>query len=63
MGCLVRTANGTYDAQFHPSWFCQVSETGCYYLLPLEKYLVVDGFGGSRQRRIDRVRVERDHDL
>ena len=63
MGCLVRTANGTYDARFHPSWFCQVSETGRYYLLPLKKYLVVDGFGGSMQRGVDCVWVERDHDL
>ena len=63
MGCLIRTANGTYYAGLHPSWLCQVSKAGRYYLLPLEKYLIVDSFGGSMQRRVDCVGVERDHDL
>ena len=63
MGCLIRTANSTYYAWFHPSWLYQVSEAGRYYLLPLKQYLIVDSFGGSVQRRVDRVWVERDHDL
>ena len=63
MGCLIRTANGTYYTWFYPSWLCQVSEAGWYYLLLLKQYLIVDGFGGSVQRRVDHVWVERDHDL
>ena len=63
MGCLIRTANGTYYAWLHPSWLCQVSKAGHYYLLPLKQYLIVDSFGGSVQCRVDCVGVEHDHDL
>ena len=43
MGCLIRTANGTYYTWLHLSRFCQISKAGCFYLLLLKQYLIIDG--------------------